>query len=109
MWLKANNPLYTDIEISEERLLELPEDGVENMEDTYQPMWPITLKANITSSYQKQSNLNLLHLYRCVQRAVVLYQTELPVLLFYKEDRGGHWRLGGSDLSRFKVFLQKGV
>lgn len=28
MWLKANNPLYTDIEISEERLLELPEDGV---------------------------------------------------------------------------------
>ena len=28
MWLKANNPLYTDIEISEERLLQLPEDGV---------------------------------------------------------------------------------
>ncbi len=28
LWLKANNPLYSDIEISEERLLELPEDGV---------------------------------------------------------------------------------
>ena len=28
LWLKANNPLYTDIEISEERLSELPEDGV---------------------------------------------------------------------------------
>jgi hypothetical protein len=27
-WLKANNPLYTDIEISEERLSELPEDGI---------------------------------------------------------------------------------
>lgn len=27
-WLKANNPLYSDIEISEERLLELPEDGI---------------------------------------------------------------------------------
>ena len=28
MWLKANNPLYSDIEISEERLSQLPEDGV---------------------------------------------------------------------------------
>ena len=28
LWLKANNPLYFDIEISEETLLELPEDGV---------------------------------------------------------------------------------
>jgi uncharacterized protein DUF6570 len=28
LWLKANNPLYSDIKISEERLLELPEDGV---------------------------------------------------------------------------------
>ena len=28
MWLKANNLLYTDIEISEERLSELPEDGI---------------------------------------------------------------------------------
>ena len=28
LWLKANNPLYSDIEISEERLLELPEDGI---------------------------------------------------------------------------------
>ncbi len=28
IWLKANNPLYADIEISEERLLQLPEDGV---------------------------------------------------------------------------------
>jgi len=27
-WLKANNPLYSDIEISEERLSELPEDGI---------------------------------------------------------------------------------
>jgi hypothetical protein len=28
LWLKVNNPLYLDIEISEERLLELPEDGI---------------------------------------------------------------------------------
>jgi hypothetical protein len=27
-WLKPNNPLYADIEISEERLLQLPEDGI---------------------------------------------------------------------------------
>ena len=27
VWLKANNPLYEDIEISEERLQELPENG----------------------------------------------------------------------------------
>ena len=30
VWLKANNTLYTDIEILEERLTELPEDGVPN-------------------------------------------------------------------------------
>ena len=28
LWLKANNPLYSDIEISEERLSQLPEDGI---------------------------------------------------------------------------------
>ena len=28
LWLKANNPLYLDIEISEEGLLALPEDGI---------------------------------------------------------------------------------
>ena len=28
VWLKANNPLYSDIKISEERLSELPEDGI---------------------------------------------------------------------------------
>lgn len=28
LWLKANNPLYSDINISEERLSELPEDGI---------------------------------------------------------------------------------
>lgn len=28
LWLKDNNPLYSDIEISEERLSQLPEDGV---------------------------------------------------------------------------------
>ena len=28
LWLKVNNPLYEDIVISEERLLELPEDGI---------------------------------------------------------------------------------
>ena len=28
LWLKANNSLYSDIEISEEKLLELPEDGI---------------------------------------------------------------------------------
>jgi hypothetical protein len=28
LWLKANNPLYKDIVISEERLLELLEDGI---------------------------------------------------------------------------------
>lgn len=28
LWLKANNPLYSDIEISEERLLQLPEDSI---------------------------------------------------------------------------------
>ena len=28
LWLKGNNPLYQDIEISEENLLELPEDGI---------------------------------------------------------------------------------
>jgi hypothetical protein len=28
IWLKANNPLYEDIEISEERLQELPENGI---------------------------------------------------------------------------------
>lgn len=28
MWLKANNVLYSDIEISEERLSQLPEDDV---------------------------------------------------------------------------------
>lgn len=28
LWLKANNLLYTDIIISEERLSELPEDGI---------------------------------------------------------------------------------
>ena len=28
LWLKTNNPLYQDIEISEENLLELPEDGI---------------------------------------------------------------------------------
>ena len=28
LWLKANNPIYSDIEISEERLFELPEDGI---------------------------------------------------------------------------------
>ena len=28
LWLKSNNPLYQDIEISEENLLELPEDGI---------------------------------------------------------------------------------
>jgi hypothetical protein len=28
LWLKANNPLYVDIEISNERLVQLPEDGV---------------------------------------------------------------------------------
>ena len=27
-WLKANNPLYSDIEVSETRLSELPEDGI---------------------------------------------------------------------------------
>lgn len=27
-WLKANNPIYADIEISEDRLQELPEDGI---------------------------------------------------------------------------------
>ena len=44
-----------------------------------------------------------------VQRTVVLYQTEFSVLLFNKEDRSGHRGLGGSDPSRFEVFLQKGV
>jgi len=44
-----------------------------------------------------------------VQRAVVLYQTEFPILLFNKEDRSGHWGLGGSDPSRLEVFLQKAV
>jgi len=28
VWLKENNPLYADINISEERLMELPEDGI---------------------------------------------------------------------------------
>jgi len=28
IWLKANNPLYADINISEDRLMELPEDGI---------------------------------------------------------------------------------
>lgn len=28
LWLKANNPLYSDIQISEKRLSELPEDGI---------------------------------------------------------------------------------
>jgi hypothetical protein len=28
VWLKANNPLYENIEISQERLLQLPEDGI---------------------------------------------------------------------------------
>jgi hypothetical protein len=28
LWLKENNPLYTDIEISNERLAQLPEDGI---------------------------------------------------------------------------------
>ena len=27
-WLKDNNPLYEDIEVSEERLSELPDDGI---------------------------------------------------------------------------------
>jgi len=44
-----------------------------------------------------------------IQRAVVLYQTEFSVLLFNKEDQSGHRGLGGSDPSRFEVFLQKGV
>jgi len=44
-----------------------------------------------------------------VQGAVVLYQTEFPILLFNKEDQSGHRGLGGSDPSRLEVFLQKGV
>ena len=28
MWLRANNPLYSDIQISNERLEALPEDGL---------------------------------------------------------------------------------
>jgi len=40
---------------------------------------------------------------------VVLHQTEFAILLFNKEDQSGHWGFGGSDLSRFEIFLQKGI
>jgi len=44
-----------------------------------------------------------------IQGAVVLYQTEFPILLFNKEDWSSHRGLGGSDPSRLEVFLQKGI
>jgi len=34
---------------------------------------------------------------------------EFSILLFNKEDQGSHQGLRGLDLSRFEVFLQKGV
>ena len=45
LWLKANNPLYTDIEISEERLSQLPEDGVPE---------ELTMTAKYTPQIQRQ-------------------------------------------------------
>ncbi|HEX9429584.1 MAG TPA: hypothetical protein VF944_04335, partial [Candidatus Bathyarchaeia archaeon] len=44
-----------------------------------------------------------------VQRAVVLHQMELAILLFNKEDWGGHWRFGWTDPTRIVIFLEKGV
>jgi len=34
---------------------------------------------------------------------------EFAILLFNKEDQSGHRGFGGSDPSRFEIFLQKGI
>jgi len=65
--------------------------------------------AELRNQFQNQQEQVLVFHGHGVQRAVVLYQMEFSVLLFNKEDRSSHRRLGGSDLSRFEVFLQKGV
>ena len=44
-----------------------------------------------------------------IQRVVVLHQTEFAILLFNKEDWGGHWRFGWMNPTRIEVFLEKGV
>ncbi len=44
-----------------------------------------------------------------VQHVVVLHQTKLSILLFNKEDWGGHRRLRGADPSRVEVLFEEGV
>ena len=46
----------------------------------------------------KRQRVFVLH-HHCIQRAVVLYQPEGPILLFDEENWGCHGRLGGSNLT----------
>jgi len=68
----------------------------------------LALQSFTISSGIKGERVLILHSHG-VQRAVVLHQTEFAVLLFHKEDQSGHRGLGGSDLSKLKILLQKGM
>jgi len=65
--------------------------------------------AELHNQFQNQWERALVFHGHGIQCAVVLYQTEFSILLFNKEDQSSHRGLGGSDPSRFEVFLQKGI
>ena len=68
----------------------------------------LALRSFTISSGIRGERVLILHRHG-VQCAVVLHQPEFAVLLFHKEDWSGHWGLGGSDLSRLEILLQKGI
>ena len=89
------------------RLLPLSPDVVEAPSDVQ--FREVLGSAELRNQFWNQREQVLVFHGHGVQRVVVLYQTEFSILLFNKEDQSGHQGLGGSDLSRLEVFLQKGV